>query len=278
MYDTALSTFNNCRRSYRLEENWPPRANELADFVSYLSYKQFSPSTVKSYISGISYFCKLHNLQDPTQSFLLRKILVGLSRKYLRTDDRKPITPDILSSLLRLLPAICKSPYESKLFSAMFTTAFFGYFRMGELVQNTVLDPGHAIQVEYVTYHEHSDTVQIFLKHSKTDQEGKGTIITLSSTQRPPCPVHTMRSFICLRPKIPGAFFCPESRKPVTRYQVTSVFNMALDKLGLDTRVYKTHSFRIGVAYSTWAMGTSKLDIAQRGRWKSHCMFNYIRE
>jgi hypothetical protein len=67
---------------------------------------------------------------------------------------------------------------------------------MGELVQNTVLDPGHAIQAGDVTYYEHStcNTDPIFLKHSKTDQEGKGTTMTLSLMQRPLCPVHTMQS------------------------------------------------------------------------------------
>ncbi|XP_056006915.1 uncharacterized protein LOC130050703 [Ostrea edulis] len=174
LYDTALNVFkavcfNIFRKAYYHEEKCPPHSHELVNFVSYLSYKQFSPNTIKSYISGL-YFCKLHNVHDSTQSFLLRKVLVGLTRKNPRADDRKPLTLDILSSILRLLPTICKSPYESALFSVIFTTAFFGYFRMGELVQNSVHDPGHAIQARDVIYLEHNNTVPIFLRHSKTDQ------------------------------------------------------------------------------------------------------------
>ncbi|XP_055997104.1 uncharacterized protein LOC130047013 [Ostrea edulis] len=173
LYDTALNVFNTFRKAYYHEEKWPPHSHELVNFVWYLSYKQFSPNTIKSYISGLSYFCKLHNVHDSTQSFLLRKVLVGLTRKNPRAHDRKPLTLDILSSILRLLPTICKSPYESALFSAIFTTAFFEYFRMGELVQNSVHDPGRAIQARDVIYLEHNNTVPIFLRHSKTDQVGK---------------------------------------------------------------------------------------------------------
>uniref|UniRef100_A0A8W8MKX1 Uncharacterized protein n=1 Tax=Magallana gigas TaxID=29159 RepID=A0A8W8MKX1_MAGGI len=37
---------------------------------------------------------------------------------------------------------------------------------------------------------------------------------------------------------------------------------MLLEKIGLDTRVYKTHSFRIGAASNAWASGASQQSIA----------------
>lgn len=64
----------------------------------------------------------------------------------------------------------------------------------------------------------------------------------------------------------------------MTRYQVVSVFNMLLEKLGLDTRLYKTHSFRIGAASNAWVSGASQQSIAIEGRWKSSCLLNYIRQ
>ena len=277
LYVTAFNTLKTFRRVYNLQEPWPPHANELVEFVSYLTYKQFSPNTIKSYISGISYYCKLYNLQDTTQTFLLRKVLMGLGRWNNRTDNRKPITLEILHNIIQLLPTICKSMYESALFSAIFTTAFYGYFRMGELVQNSCHDPGHAIQIEDVTYNTHTNAIHIFLKHSKTDQVGKGATVIISPTRQSLCPVITIRAYMQMRHRSPGTFFCHLSGKPATRYQVSAIFNMVIEKIGLDKQTYKFHSFRIGAATSDWAMGVNEHDIAIKGRWKSRCLYRYIR-
>lgn len=80
---------------------------------------------------------------------------------------------------------------------------------MGELVHNSLQDPGHAIQYGDVTYLAHNNTVHIFLKHSKTDQEGKGSSISLTPTLLPlhVYPVRIVQSFMQARPTNPGAFF-----------------------------------------------------------------------
>ena len=199
---------------------------------------------------------------DTTQSFVVKKSLMGYSRFMVPVDKRKPITLDMLHKLLNTLPLVCSLPYEVNLFSAVFTTAFFGYFRMGELVQNSCRELGHAIQVQDVRITS-ANSVQILLKHSKTDQMGKGVIINLFSTSRDICPVKSLKSYIGVR--------------PVTRYQVSSVFSMLITKLGLQTRDYKTHSFRIGAATEAWFQGKDIDQIAEAGRWKSKCLYRYIR-
>lgn len=136
------------------------------------------------------------------------------------------------------MPTICKSTFESTMFLAIFSAAFFGYFRMGELVHNSVHDSGHAIQYGDVTYLAHYNTVHIFLRHSKTDQEGKGSSISLTPTLLP---------------------ICPGVRQPIIQ---TS---------------FVPHWGSIGAASVAWVLGTSAQDIASKGRWKSHCMFKYIR-
>lgn len=149
---------------------------------------------------------------------------------------------------------------------------------MGELVQNTKQDVGHAIQVQNVSYSPLDNTIKIVLHHSKTDQAGRGAAIQLKSTHKIVCPVSCIRLYLQLRPKCRGSLFCHISGSPVTRYRVVSVFNMLLEKLGLDTKLYKTHSFRIGAASNAWASGASQQSIAIEGRWKSSCLLNYIRQ
>lgn len=82
---------------------------------------------------------------------------------------------------------------------------------------------------------------------------------------RPICPIQHLNKYATLRPNSPGAFFIHLSGYPVTRYQAESVFNKAIRMLGLDTKMYKTHSFRIGAASNAWASGMSQMDIA--GNW-----------
>jgi hypothetical protein len=175
---------------------------------------------VKSYIAGISYYNKIHGFTDTTQSFILKKVLLGFSRSNMHHSARKPITLDILSAMIQTLPTICKSHYEASLFSTIFTTAFFGFFRMGELVQDSKLSIGHAIQTQNVAYLPHNNTVQIFLQHSKTDQQGKGVAVQLTPSHKPICPVSAIRLYAQLRPNTKGSFFLPPVRKP--RYQIPS--------------------------------------------------------
>ena len=269
--------FNAFRTTYNHQISWPPTTQQLSQFIAFLSLRHYSSSTVRSYLAAISYYCKISGIPDTTQSFVVQKTLSGLCRSKKQLDNRKPITKDILHRMLDRLPVVCPSHYEATLFSAIFTTAFFGYFRMGELVQNSRREVGHAIQIQDVKYSKSSDRIQIYLCHSKTDQEGKGAVINLIPTAMIMCPVQSLKAFIRVRPLQLGSFFCHADGTPVTRYQVMSVFSMLIADLGLDTQAYKTHSFRIGAATEAWVQGKGEDQIAKGGRWKSRCLYKYIR-
>lgn len=269
--------FNAFRTVYNHRIIWPPTPYQLTQFIAYLAIHKYSLSTAKSYLAGISFYCKISDVSDTTQSFIVKKTLLGYCRSKVQTDDHKPITLDILRKIIVALPSVCTSYYEASLFSAIFTTAFFGYFRIGELVQNTSKEVGHAIQTSNVIYIASNNTIQISLKHSKTDQEGKGSLINLLPTNNTICPVSSITSFMSARPHCPGSFFCHARGTPVTRYQVMSVFSMFIAKFGLDTKSYKTHSFRIGAATDAWVQGRSEDQIAAGGRWKSKCLHRYIK-
>jgi hypothetical protein len=57
---------------------------------------EYSPSTVKSYISGLSYRMKISGLLDTTNSFIIKKMLLGMQRLHKMVDSRRPITIDLL--------------------------------------------------------------------------------------------------------------------------------------------------------------------------------------
>ena len=84
------------------------------------------------HLSAISYAHKLGGFCDPTKSFLIQKLLTALSRQRC-ADIRLPITRPVLHELVRSLEYTNSSAFQRTLFLAMFLTAFYGLFRIGEL-------------------------------------------------------------------------------------------------------------------------------------------------
>ena len=46
-YENGLSSFQNFRQKYYLEQLWPLPASHIASYISYLAYNSFSPSTAR---------------------------------------------------------------------------------------------------------------------------------------------------------------------------------------------------------------------------------------
>ena len=204
-------------------------------------------------------------------------MLTGLSRLDKRHDLRMPVTLSILNKIIPSLPSVCSSNYESILFSAVFTIAFFGFFRVGELVQNTRTDVGHILQTSNVKILTSVNALEIRIPISKTDQLGRGATIVLPATNQVVCPVQAVKAYLQLRPNFLWSFFRHLSGSPLTRYQFVAVLKSVLQAVGVDSTLYSSHSFRIGAATSASLAGISDEKIAQLGRWKSDSFKTYIR-
>lgn len=204
-------------------------------------------------------------------------MLTGLSRLDKRVDTRMPITLDILQNILKFLPVICVSKYESIMFAAIFSLGFFGFFRIGELVASSLSDQGHSLQSYNIRFVDCIKSLEIVLPHSKNDQSGYGHIIRIPETRMCTCPVRAVLSYLSIRPCYVGPFFCHLSGNPVTRYQFVCILKMTLTAAGIDSKLYGSHSFRIGAATTAAMAGIDNDKIAEFGRWKSGCYKSYIR-
>lgn len=277
MYGTGLHMFEEFRSLHGREGTWPPSRQHIIDFIAYISSKGCAPSTAKSYISAVAFQCKMLGVSDPTQCFVIRKMLLGMSRLDRRVDSRLPVTPDLLSKLLKSLPNVCKSVYETSLFSAIFSLAYFGFFRIGELVVSSPGLHGHVINVRNVLLKENESVLQLSLPHSKTDQEGKGVLIDFPAIDSVACPVKLVRQYLSVRPVLAGPLFCHFGGLPVTRYQFNAVLKKSLSVVGVPSEHYKSHSFRIGAATFAADFGMGDSEIKRLGRWESCAFKSYIR-
>lgn len=256
---------------------WPPTLQSIVEFVAHLSAQGVAPSTVKSYLSGVSFKCKMDGHIDVTQFFLIKKMLNGMSRLTERVDSRLPITPDLLFKIVRILPVVCHTSYEAVLFSAIFTLAFYAFLRVGELVVTKQGVAGHALLAHNVEVCDREKTLKIKLPHSKTDQEGKGVVLIVQRNGSGICPFHFIKLFLALRSQVPGVFFCHIGNNPVTRYQFSAVLSKSLRAIGVSTNRYKSHSFRVGAATLASMKGFTEEKIKELGRWESRAFKTYIR-
>lgn len=276
VYRNAMKCFYDFQRRYALVNRWPIPVSNVANFVSYCFQQGYSPSTVTTYLSALSFVHKLRSLEDPTDSFLIKKILEGFKRLQSRKDVRAPITEDILIKICQSLPVICYNQYEFALFRATFTLAYFGLFRVGELVFTDQRQSGYALHYDDINLGP--NTLVVRIRVSKTNQLGKPVSLHIQSIHNKAiCPVYAMQMYLKIRGHSSGNLFCHANGLPLTRYQFGAILFKSISYIGLPTEHYKSHSFRIGRATSLAMAGVSSDQIQKMGRWKSNIYCNYIR-
>ena len=153
----------------------------IALFISFLCAKGLAPATIKSYLSAIVYVHKIKGHHDPTKSFLVDKLLVAVGRRG-QADVRMPISRPLLYELVRALEHTSPSAYRRSLFGAMFMTAFYGFFRIGELSCNSKQQVDTVVQFDQVTFLKQSSrvtAVKIVITKFKHNTNRKRTFRTV---------------------------------------------------------------------------------------------------
>ena len=167
------------------------------------------------------------------------------------------------------------------MFKAMFLTAFYGFFRVGELTTKQGIDSSSVVQIrDLVWLVKDSTTVGakwtlINFKHNTSKRPFYVHIVRQDSDEF--CPITTLQKFCSFRGDQPGPLFCTADLASVS----TSAFNVQLRQClnfsGLDSSWYKSHSFRIGAAIVAANKGFSDSQIRTMGRWKSDAFKVYLR-
>lgn len=268
-YLSGIRAFDVFRSGHNRALSWPPCLQDIVDFIAHLSVSNHAPSTAKTYIAGLSYKCKVLGAFDPTQGFIISKLLQGMSRLDKRRDSRLPITLPLLHDIIRILSVVCSSQFEAALFAAAFAVAFFGFFRVGELVSSSGGGLKHVLSISDVNFMRNNSIVELGLRSSKTDASGQGAIVALPAVTGRICPVKLLKRYVSMRPSVGGPLFCHFNGLAVSRSQFNAVLCKACRVLGLDVSKYRSHSFRIGAATLASSKGVSDDEIRMCGRWSS---------
>ena len=161
----------------------------LCSHISHLANFGLAIGTIKTYLAAIRYLQISQDLLEPRTDPMLNLSLVqrGIQRSRLQSAGKPhlPITPTILRQL-KTLWAGQVIEVDTVMLWAACCTAFFGFFRMGELTSPTVISHGpvDCVSVGDVALDDHTNPslIRIHQRKSKTDQLGKGVDIYLGRT------------------------------------------------------------------------------------------------
>ena len=251
----------------------PLTTTQLLTYLSYLSLKGLAPSTITTYISAVGYVHKMNSLPDPTNSFVIQKVLAAINRSQKTCDSRLPITQFLLNRLLDATELVVTDLYQRHLTKAMFALAFYGLFRIGEItIQTSGIVPLSLKQVQVS-----NDKVIISITDFKHNKTNKPFDIVIHKVGGQFCPYLILIHYLVLRGCKPGPLFCFSNQKHIPRSFFTSKLKCCLNFCGLNTRLYLSHSFRIGGASYLASLGLSDVQIKLMGRWSSDSFLRYIR-
>ena len=285
-YMAGTRRFQQFCTRYNIDTPFPVTEHRLCCFAAYLADDGLAPQSIKSYLSAVRNLQLSLGLPDPREQStlpLLRRVQAGIARCRVRKGTprqvRLPITSHILARISERLRAT--SHPEQVVVRAVAFSAFFGFFRLGELlpVTQAAYNPATSLSWGDVAVDSHASPrmIQFHLRQSKCDQAGVGADVVVGVTGSDLCPVTAVLEFVRQRGSHPGQFFVDSTGKPITKPWLVTTVRAILQDLGFPPSSYAGHSFRIGAATTAAMAGLEDSMVQTLGRWQSAAFRQYIR-
>lgn len=281
-----MQRFHKFCTSYDIMSPFPLTETLLCTYASFLADQHLSPQTIKSYLSALRSWQISLGLPDPRDQSsmpMLGRVQAGISRLRLTRGSPTRVRLPITSHLLRRIrDSLMRSSHPAKLVIwAVAATAFFGFFRLGELLCSSAHEFNEATCLAWGDVAVNSQSaptmVQIHLKKSKCDQFGSGANIVVGATKDELCPVSALLVYLKQRGVGKGAFFLDPEGKIVLKAWFVEQIRSILSSVGAPHHQYAGHSFRIGAATTAAMAGIEDSTIQALGRWHSTAFLQYIR-
>ena len=270
----------------RLDEKPNSWEERTALFVAYQVEKGLQSGSVRSYISAI----KKTLINDDYPWDDNKVLLSSLTRACKMVNDkvkvRLPIQCGLLELILFEIDRICdKQYYNACMYKTLFAIGYYGLLRAGELTFSQ-----HVMKARDVHVGINKEKILIILYTSKT--HGKGDIpqkirITSNKSERSGnyakrhfCPFELMQDYVQIRPELvhdTEPFFIFADGSPVTAPMARQMLREILKILGLNEKLYDLHSMRIGRTNDLVKFNYSITEVRQMGRWRSSCVYRYLR-
>lgn len=254
---------------------FPSTPHYVSTFVAHLHNLRLAPSSISAHLSAISFYHSIANTKDPCDHPIVRRMILGCRKLRVCQDIRRPLLHCHIIMLVNAVNHLyAASRYQMFLYKSVILLAFFGFFRMGELLPNTCTSAKKVVQLSHIQFHD--TTLTLYLHNYKTRRSDKPIEIIIRNNG-PLYPVAALQSYSQMRGPVPGPLFVSSTGDPLTIQQFRSVFNDLLSFCNLSKTVYKLHSFRIGACTQAILSGVTEAEVMLMGRWRSHAFRRYIR-
>ena len=221
-------------------------------------------STLKRRIASIGILHKLKGHYLDTKHPIIVENLMGIKRKFgINQKGKKPLLINDLKLIINVIDNIKGNINKRLRDKAILLIGFSGGFRRSELVNIDYED------LEFV-----NEGVKIFIKRSKTDQSGEGSIKAIPYFDNEIyCPVKTLKNWLNEEKIKTGKIF------NVSDKTIALIIKKYSNLAGLDSNKYAGHSLRSGFATSAAEAGAEERSIMNMTGHKSTEMVRrYIKE
>ena len=264
-YQAGIKKFRQFCVVCNIQTPLPVSQPLLCLFISFLANNGLSYGTIKTYLSAVRYLHIANDYPEPEVALMPKLKLVERGIRKINSKDfcgrqEFPITPSILQRLRAIWESSATS-YETIMMWAVCCTAFFGFFRLGELLEGSSSScRGPTINEVATDSHDKPSMVMIHLRTSKTDQFSQGVDIYLGATGTNLCPVAALLAYVAVRNNGVGPLFIHQDGRNLTKSVFITKLRSALSALGFDERVYAGH-----------ILESELLPQLQRMVWMLHC-------
>ena len=258
-------------------ETWEDR---LVLFIGFLIGKNLKSKSVRSYISAIRSV-----LEEDGITLSENKFLITSLTKACRYENNSVCTQlSIHKRLLELILARCEvilhdQPYLQTMYKALFSIAYYGLFRIGELTSGN-----HPVKVCDVHICNKKCKLLFVLRTSKTHwTDSKPQFIKIMAngniTHQRFCPFFLTQQYIQVGPRGKSRsepFFIFSDRSPLLPEATRKILHKCILQLNLDPRLYVFHGICAGRSCDLLAAGIDIPTIARLGHWKSNTVYTYL--
>ena len=241
----------------------PTEPKILSIYLTHLS-KSCKFSTLKRRIASIKVVHKMKGHYLDSKHPIIMENLLGIKR--VNGSYQKAKKPILINDLKLIIKAIDKhEEIELKKIrnKSLILLGFAGGFRRSELVN-----------LEYDDLEFVSEGLKLFIKRSKTDQSGEGSIKAIPYfNNQEYCPVIKLKNWITQRNIQNGKIF------DISDKSVSLIIKKYASLAGLDPNKYGGHSLRSGFATSAAESGAEERNImAMTGHKTTQMVRRYIQE
>ena len=225
-----------------LPDSWEER---VALFRAYLvEYRKIKSTTLRCYISAIKHTLKCNGYKWRDEVVWLNSLIRSCKKIKNTVYTRFPIHFKLLEMILFEIGRKFKcQPYLDCLYKSIFSLAYYGLLRTGEVV---AADGGHTIKAKNILVATNKNKIRIILYSSKTHDESMSPQeIKISSNENTGkgvkffCPFHLLRSFIklrgCYNSDDENLFIFSDGKTPVNQHHVRTVLKEAIAALNLNS-------------------------------------------